>query len=230
MRMAPPSPITNPALLALNGRDAYLGSVARESALAFANPAIPSGMVAYSQPPVIIASACPPATARNASPMQCDEVAHAVTMSRQGPCAKFFMAMWPAAMLLIIEGMNIGEIHCPLGSSTILAISRNMISNPPIPEPTYTPRRKGSMLAPSPWLQSPASSIAWCAAATPYWVNMPCLRTKALIFPAMCAGRSEVSYSVMVSIPQTPFLRFSQKVGTSFPIGEMIPSPVTTTL
>jgi hypothetical protein len=57
MREAEPSPITKPARLALNGRDAYLGLVDLDKALRFANPAIPIGMVAFSLPPVMMASA-----------------------------------------------------------------------------------------------------------------------------------------------------------------------------
>ena len=63
------------------------------------------------------------------------DVAQAVTMSRQGPSAWCMIAMWPAAMLEIIVGMNNGEIHWPEGSSIILAISLYWVANPPIPEP-----------------------------------------------------------------------------------------------
>ena len=74
--------------------------------------------------------------ARKASPMQWEELAQAVTMSRQGPWAWCLMAIWPAAMFEIIVGMNSGEIHLPVGSSSILAVSRYWTSKPPMPEPT----------------------------------------------------------------------------------------------
>ena len=74
--------------------------------------------------------------ALNASPMECVEVAQAVTMSMQEPCAPNLIAIWPPAMSLIMVGTKLGEIHLPLLSSMNFSSSRWMVVNPPIPEPT----------------------------------------------------------------------------------------------
>ena len=169
------------------------------------------------------------------------DVAQAVTTSRQGPLARKRMAICPAAMFDIIVGTMSGETQRPVGSSIILAVSRYWVSKPPIPEPTYTPSLKGSMLALLSSVCSPESSTACIAAAMPYWTNLSCLRTnplsrpafspsKSLTIPAILTGRPSVGKSVMKPIPFTPLTSESQKVFTSFPTGEMTPMPVTTTL
>ena len=172
--------------------------------------------------------------------MQWEEVAQAVTMSRQGPFALCLMAMLPAAMFEIMVGMKSGEIQRPEGSSIILAVSRYWTSKPPIPEPTYTPRRNGSMFCSSPSVCRPESFMACQAAAMPYCVKRSCLRMnglsmpnssalKFLILPAILTGRSSVGKLSINSMPHTPSLRFFQKVSTSFPTEEMTPIPVMTT-
>ncbi len=163
--IAAPSAITNPPRFLLNGSDAYLGSSALESAFALAKPAIPRGMMAASEPPAMMASAYPCLIARKASPIVCVEVAQAVTTGRHGPQALLRMAILPAAIFDIMVGMKSGETHFA-PSLMSFTVSLTWVLKPPIPEPTYTPRRKGSMFPPSSAATSPDSFIACQAAAT----------------------------------------------------------------
>ena len=64
-----------------NDGDVDDGDLAR----AAQNPPIARGDVAYSDPPASMTSASPCSILRPARPMQCAEVAHAVTIDRFGP-------------------------------------------------------------------------------------------------------------------------------------------------
>ena len=76
------------------------------------------------------------------------------------------MAMWPAAMLVIICGIMNGEKRVgPFSINTRIWSIR--MCNPPMPDPKSTPARSGTT-EPS---ASPASFTASLAEATPYWVN-----------------------------------------------------------
>ena len=74
----------------------------------FVKPAIAMGMIEASQPPDIMASACPYLIALKASPSALVEVAQAVTVGRFGPCALKRMATLPDAILDIIMGIKTG--------------------------------------------------------------------------------------------------------------------------
>ncbi len=109
-----------------------------ESARAAANPPIASSVTVASAPPATITSASPRRIDFAASPRQCVDVVHAVTMARFGPFAPSMIDRLPAIMLMIVPGMKNGEIL--LGP--FLFSSSCMVSircSPPMPEPKFTP-------------------------------------------------------------------------------------------
>ena len=164
-RMPAPSAMVKPLRRASNGVQASSKVLALVSALLLAKPPMARGCIAASEPPVMMASACPYLIARNASPTEWVPVAQAVTIGRQGPCALWRIAMLPAAMLAIIVGIKRGEIlRAP--SLRSFSVSRAKVLMPPMPEPTYTPKRSGSIFSP---LTKPLLVTAWLAAATAYW-------------------------------------------------------------
>ena len=84
--MPAPSPMTNPSRSLSNGREAFSGSSLRvESALAEQKPAMPSGVMAASLPPVRITSAAPDRMVVKAMPMEWLLEAQAVVAQRFGP-------------------------------------------------------------------------------------------------------------------------------------------------
>ena len=78
--MHAPSPITNPARVASNGRDASVGSSSSATRPRIAqNPARMSGVIGASVPPASTTSACPRRIASAPSPIAVEPVAHAET-------------------------------------------------------------------------------------------------------------------------------------------------------
>ena len=133
-----PSPITNPLLSLSNGILALFLSVACESAFILVNPAIPIGVIAASVPPDITISWYPFFIILKLSPIQCVPDAQAVTIEIDSPFAPNSIATFPAAILAIFIGINIGlTLSGPF--SWIFVISFSIVSNPPIPEPNITP-------------------------------------------------------------------------------------------
>ena len=109
--MPAPSPSTKPSRSLSNGRLARAGSSLRcDSARSAANPPTPMWQTAASAPPVIIASAAPRLMISNESPIACADAVHAVHVARFGPLAPKRIETWPAARLMIAEGMKNGEI------------------------------------------------------------------------------------------------------------------------
>ena len=137
--MPAPSPTTKPSRSLSKGRQAWVGSSLRvESAFMAAKPPTESGVMAPSVPPAIMASASPRWMVRKASPMACAELVQAVAVASLGPLAPYLMLTWPAARLMMVAGMKNGEIL--RGPPFISAVcSRSMTSNPPMPEPMWTP-------------------------------------------------------------------------------------------
>ena len=72
--------------------------------------------------------------------MACADAVHAVHVAEFGPLAPNRIDTWPAARLMIAEGMKNGEIlrGRPRGSALC---SRSMVVNPPMPEAMNTPTR-----------------------------------------------------------------------------------------
>ena len=123
------------------GRLARSGSSLRvESARSAANPPTPIGVIAASEPPAIITSAASRLMISYASPMACAEAEHAVQVAEFGPLAPNRIETWPAARLMIAEGMKNGEILRGPPSSSALC-SRSIVVNPPMPEAMNTPTR-----------------------------------------------------------------------------------------
>ena len=104
-------------------------------------PATPIGVILASVPPATITSASPCWIERNASPMECVPVAHAVTTLMHFPLRPNWMETFPAAMLLIINGTNNGST-LPGPFLTVFFSLRSKACKEPIPEPTLTPTRK----------------------------------------------------------------------------------------
>src|ERR1700682_897739 len=113
--------------------------------------------------------------------------------------------------------------------------SRSMISNPPMPDETYTPTSS----------RSESSGfhadifIAKSAAASATWINRPIFfssffsihrnGSKFLISPAILQSNPVVSNWVMVPTPLCPATRFFQLSSVPMPSAQTNPTPVTTT-
>ena len=94
---------------------------------------MPIGVIAASEPPAIITSAAPRLMISKASPMACADAEQAVQVAEFGPLAPNRIETWPAARLMIADGMKNGEILRGPPSSSALC-SRSMVVNPPMPE------------------------------------------------------------------------------------------------
>ena len=103
--MPAPSPMTKPSRSLSQGREAFSGSSLRvDSAFIAQKPPSEVGVVAYSAPPAIIASASPYWIMRIARPMLWVAVVHAVTAAMFGPLAPVRIDTWPATMLMMVLG------------------------------------------------------------------------------------------------------------------------------
>ena len=124
------------------------------------------------------------------------EVAHAVTMGRLGPLQPKRMAILPAAMLEIIMGTNSGEMR---DAPRLSSLSHSVMSvlMPPMPLPTYTPKRSGSMLP-----AMPLSDTACIAAATAYWVNRSIRRASPREMPKRSGSKSFTSAATEIFVSE----------------------------
>ena len=101
----------NPSRSLSNGRLALAGSsFLVESARRAPKPPIPIGVIAASEPPAIITSASLRTMTSKASPIAWADAEHAVHVAEFGPLAPKRIDTWPAARLMIAEGMKNGEI------------------------------------------------------------------------------------------------------------------------
>src|SRR6059058_1282784 len=105
-------------------------------------------------------SACPRRMISAASPTAFALEAHAETWPMFGPLARYFMAISPAAMSMIIIGMRNGETL--RGSFSWTSTCSTRVSTPPMPDPNATPMRGASSGVTS----RRADLRAWPAAAT----------------------------------------------------------------
>src|SRR5688572_1217341 len=166
--------------------------------------------------------------------MACAEAEHAVQVAELGPLAPSRIDTWPAARLMIADGMKKGEILRGPPSRSALC-SRSIVVNPPIPEAMNTPTRGASSGVTS----SFASSTANCDAAMAYWMKMSTFLTsffsmkrsgsKPLTSPAMRAEKSVVSNLVIGPMPLRPRQSASQFGSVPMPSDDTRPMPVTTT-
>src|SRR5215467_76390 len=94
-----------------NGRLAFAGSSLRvDSARKAAKPPMPIGVIAASEPPAIMTSALSRRMISYASPIACADAEHAVHVAELGPLAPKRIDTWPAARLMMADGMKNGEI------------------------------------------------------------------------------------------------------------------------
>src|SRR5438270_12292110 len=113
--------------------------------------------------------------------------------------------------------------------------SRSMMSNPPIPDDTYTPTSSRSDCS----AFQPDIRTAKSAPASATWMNRPIFfssffsihwkGSKPLISPAMRQSNPVVSKLVMQETPLTPARRFFQLSSVPMPSAQTSPTPVTTT-
>src|SRR6476659_7005362 len=230
-----PSPMMKPSRSLSNGRQAVEGlSFCVDSARMAPNPPTLIGVIAASEPPAIIAIASPRRMISNDSPTACADAEQAVQVARFGPLAPNRIDTWPAARLMIAEGMKNGEILRGPPSSSALC-SRSMVVNPPMPDAMKTPTRGAS----SGVTTSRASSIANCDAAIAYWMKMSIFLTSffsmnasgsnPLTSPAMRVANCVASNLVIVPMPLLPALSAAQFASVPIPSDDTRPMPVTTT-
>ena len=109
-----------------------------DSARIAANPPTLIGVMAASEPPAIIAIASPRRMISNDSPTAWADAEQAVQVARFGPLAPNRIDTWPAARLMIADGMKKGEIlRGPPWSRAMC--SRSIVMNPPMPDPMNAP-------------------------------------------------------------------------------------------
>jgi hypothetical protein len=170
----------------------------------------------------------------NDSPIACADAEQAVQVARFGPLAPNRIETWPAARLMIAEGMKNGEIlRGPPFSSA--SCSRSMVMNPPMPDPIYTP----TFGALSAVICSFESSIANCDAAIAYWMkrsifltsffSMNCSGSKPFTSAAMRAAKALTSNLVMCPTPLVPASSAVQFAPVPMPSDDTRPMPVMTT-
>src|SRR6266436_7226402 len=144
------------------------------------------------------------------------------------------MDMWPDARFTIADGMKEGEIF-PGPPCISLMCSRSMMSNPPMPEATYTPTSSRSDCS---GFQL-AIFTAKSAPARATWMNRPIFfssffsihwkGSKFFTSPPMRQSKPVVSKLVMQATPLTPARRFFQLSSVPMPSAQTSPTPVTTT-
>ena len=134
-----------------------------DSARNAANPPRLIGVIAASDPPVIMTSASPRRMISNESPIACADAEQAVQLARFGPLAPNRIDTCPEARLMMADGMKNGEIFRGPPARSALC-SRSMVWNPPMPEPMKTPT-SGAFCG---VMRNPESSIANCDAARAY--------------------------------------------------------------
>ena len=205
-----------------------------DSARIWPKPPTLIGVIAASEPPAIIAVASPRWMISKDSPIACADAEQAVHVARFGPLAPKRIDTWPAARLMIADGMKNGEIRLgpPLSSASC---SRSMVLNPPMPEPMKTPT-SGALSA---VIARRESSIANCAAATAYWMKTSifltsflstnCSGSKSLTSAAICAAKAEASNLVIRVTPLVPASSACQLAAVPIPSDDTSPIPVTTT-
>src|SRR6267154_1983017 len=144
------------------------------------------------------------------------------------------MEICPEARFTIAEGIKSGEILFgpPLRS---LPCSRSMMSNPPMPDETYTPTSSRldisgfqcacftakSAPARATWMKRP---IFFSSFFSIHWKG-----SKFFTSPAILQSKCVVSKCVIGPTPLTPATRFFQLSSVPLPSAQTSPTPVTTT-
>src|SRR5262249_27103272 len=170
----------------------------------------------------------------NASPIACADAEHAVQVAELGPFAPKRIDTWPAARLMMAEGMKNGEIlRGPPSSSA--RCSRSMVVNPPMPDAMNTPT---SLLFDG-VMAKPESSIANCAAAIAYWMktsifltsffSMNCSGSNPRTSPAIRVAKLAASNLLMVRMPLVPSVNAAQFASVPMPSDDIRAMAVTNT-
>jgi hypothetical protein len=140
---------------------------------------------------------------------------------------------FPEAMLPSIIGTKNGETRFgPLPS--IVSVPDSKVSMPPIPVPMRTPTRVGSaaMSTPDCATASRAATMASCEKRSIRRLSLrPIASAGSNPFnsPANLVSKPSASKRVIGAMPERPATAASQTAGTSLPIAQMAPMPVTTT-
>jgi hypothetical protein len=127
-----------------NGRLACAGSSFRvDSAFIAANPPMPSGVIAASEPPAIIASVSPMRIDFTASPMAWAEVEQADTGDQFGPLHPYLMVTRPGGHVddHLEDEERARAVEALLQRLLVLLLQR---AQPPMPEPMMTPTFSGT--------------------------------------------------------------------------------------
>ena len=206
-----------------------------DNAFIFSNPAIPTSQIELSVPPANITSSAPYFIVLYASPILWVEDAQAVTIDTDSPFKFKSIAIFPAGILAIDIGINIGEtLLCPF----CIFISHWfwIVVNPPIPELTNTPTFSKSVFSFVILLSKKASLAATIA-------NWELLSNLFACFGSKCSNGLKfltsaaslvlyvlASINVILSIPHFLFSIPFHVSSTLFPIGVIAPNPVITTL
>src|SRR5437773_3916862 len=166
--------------------------------------------------------------------MACADAEQAVHVEELGPFAPKRIDTWPAARLMMADGMKTGEILRGPPSRSALC-SRSIVVNPPIPDAMKTPVRGARSGVNS----SRESSIANCDAAIAYWMKMSIFLTSFFSMnasgsnpftsPAICVANCDASNLVIRLTPLQPALRACQLASFPIPSDDTRPMPVTTT-
>src|SRR5262245_56734759 len=234
-KMPAPSARTKPSRSLSNGRLAFSGESFRsETARAEMNPPKPIGVMAASEPPVIMMSASLCWIARMASPIALAAEAQAVATAMFGPRRPKWMEIWPEAAFTMSFGITNGLMR--LGPSFMRRVCCSSYSlRPPMPLPIMTPERVRSSLAKS----SPLSLTASIAPTKPNWAkrssrlavrgSSALSGSKSRTWPPNLTLCCETSNKSMRPMPLLPAQRFFQYVSTSWPKQLTVPIPVMTT-
>src|SRR3954471_4257959 len=172
---------------------------------------------------------------RKESPMECALVVHAVAVASFGPLAPQRIETCPAARLIIAEGIKKGEILRGPPSSRA-ECSRSMMSNPPMPDPMWTPTRSsfsGVIFRPDILRASSAAAIArWMKRPIflTSFFSMYCKGSKFLTSAAIWQANALASKPVMSATPLFPASRALHTSSVELPTPQINPRPVTTTL
>ena len=143
--MHAPSPITKPARVASNGRDASVGSSSSATSPRIAQkPARIERGDRASVPPASTTSAWPRLIVAAPSPIAVEPVAQAETGAKFGPVRPSWIAIWPLAVSTSTDGMKNGETRSVPASIEAPAAARRSWRCRRSPSRRGSPTRAGS--------------------------------------------------------------------------------------
>ncbi len=130
MTIPAPSPITKPFLSLSKGIDALKGSLLVLKAVSDVNPAKASGVIDASAPPAIITSALSILNHMKSFSYSISSCSTSSNYIVHIPLAPYLIAIFPAAILLIIIGIKNGDtLFGPFSESSFYACSSIVLSH-----------------------------------------------------------------------------------------------------